>query len=374
MKRLIEVTLLAAFAAAPVLAQVPDADVDPNPASPGSWAFGTSIPCATLGETTFGPINVGAPTPRAGQLGVGFLNGVYHVSTRGTDVSPFTPHAVLRFDSTGAFLGEYPQITQTNTSAWGYRDLATDGTFLYAGWETGVARHNADGSGGTLVFNGTAPGGVGIWRALAYDPTGDGGNGSFWTCNFGSALVEVRKSNFTMIRSFPNLDNWSLYGLAKDPCGDFLWGYSSPNQGFVVQISTTTGRQTGVRFFPECVPGTGVFPTHPGCQIQGGLSGVPGGAGGSGNFWDLVSLGQATNDSIIGHKVYVSNACDLCEVGGCEPCDANCDGTIDAFDIEPFIAILTGGPACSACAADADGNGVVDAFDIEPFIACLTGP
>ncbi len=59
---------------------------------------------------------------------------------------------------------------------------------------------------------------------------------------------------------------------------------------------------------------------------------------------------------------------------GCEPCDANCDGVVDAFDIEPFIAILTGGQGCSPCAADADGNGVVDAFDIEPFINCLTGP
>jgi bacillopeptidase F len=58
----------------------------------------------------------------------------------------------------------------------------------------------------------------------------------------------------------------------------------------------------------------------------------------------------------------------------CEPCDANCDGVIDAFDIEPFIAILTGGQGCSPCAADTDGNGVVDAFDIEPFINCLTGP
>ncbi len=62
-----------------------------------------------------------------------------------------------------------------------------------------------------------------------------------------------------------------------------------------------------------------------------------------------------------------------CE-SGCEPCDANCDGVIDAFDIEPFIAILTGGQGCSPCAADADGNGTVDAFDIEPFINCLTGP
>jgi hypothetical protein len=60
--------------------------------------------------------------------------------------------------------------------------------------------------------------------------------------------------------------------------------------------------------------------------------------------------------------------------GGCDPCDANCDGAIDAFDIEAFINILLGGTGCSACAGDTNGDGAVDAFDIEPFIACLVGP
>jgi hypothetical protein len=60
-------------------------------------------------------------------------------------------------------------------------------------------------------------------------------------------------------------------------------------------------------------------------------------------------------------------------VGGCEPCDVNCDGVVDAFDIDPFIGLLLGGgSACSPCAADANGDGVIDAFDIEPFVNCLT--
>ncbi len=59
---------------------------------------------------------------------------------------------------------------------------------------------------------------------------------------------------------------------------------------------------------------------------------------------------------------------------GCDPCDTNCDGTIDAFDIEPFIDVLLGGPGCSSCSGDTDGSGTVDAFDIEPFINCLVGP
>jgi hypothetical protein len=62
--------------------------------------------------------------------------------------------------------------------------------------------------------------------------------------------------------------------------------------------------------------------------------------------------------------------------GGFDPCDTNCDGTIDAFDIEPFIDLLVSpSPSpCSPNSGDANGDGVVDAFDIEPFIACLVGP
>ncbi len=58
----------------------------------------------------------------------------------------------------------------------------------------------------------------------------------------------------------------------------------------------------------------------------------------------------------------------------CDPCDTNCDGVIDAFDIEPFINVLLGGPGCASCTGDVNGDMVVDAFDIEPFINCLVGP
>lgn len=59
---------------------------------------------------------------------------------------------------------------------------------------------------------------------------------------------------------------------------------------------------------------------------------------------------------------------------GFESADVNCDGIIDAFDIEPLIGLLFGGPKpCSSCAGDVNGDGTVDAFDIEPFIDCLFG-
>jgi WD40 repeat protein len=61
--------------------------------------------------------------------------------------------------------------------------------------------------------------------------------------------------------------------------------------------------------------------------------------------------------------------------------DLNCDGAIDAFDIEPFVLALTDPgqyalqyPSCDANLADINGDGAVDAFDIEPFITLLVGP
>jgi hypothetical protein len=61
--------------------------------------------------------------------------------------------------------------------------------------------------------------------------------------------------------------------------------------------------------------------------------------------------------------------------------DVNCDGALDAFDIEPFITALvdpagyaTQYPDCQLDLADINGDGAVDAFDVEPFIALLVGP
>ncbi|MCH7872782.1 MAG: hypothetical protein IID33_13890 [Planctomycetes bacterium] len=59
-------------------------------------------------------------------------------------------------------------------------------------------------------------------------------------------------------------------------------------------------------------------------------------------------------------------------LGGCVPCDMNCDGTVDAIDIEFFIDILfNNGPRCASCTGDTNGDGMVNAADIEGFINCL---
>ncbi len=76
-----------------------------------------------------------------------------------------------------------------------------------------------------------------------------------------------------------------------------------------------------------------------------------------------------------------SGTFEILEGAGAAAGDTNCDGAIDAFDIEPFILALTDPigyvsqfPDCDISSADANDDGVVDAFDIEPFIHLLTGP
>ena len=55
--------------------------------------------------------------------------------------------------------------------------------------------------------------------------------------------------------------------------------------------------------------------------------------------------------------------------------DPNCDGAINALDIEDFIDLLfNGGLPCNTCTGDTNADGTIDALDIEPFLNCLFGP
>ena len=61
-----------------------------------------------------------------------------------------------------------------------------------------------------------------------------------------------------------------------------------------------------------------------------------------------------------------------------EPGDVNCDGSIDGFDIEPFLLALFDPdeyaiqfPDCDINTADINEDGSINAFDIEPFLELL---
>ncbi|MCG3126111.1 MAG: hypothetical protein CHACPFDD_00941 [Phycisphaerae bacterium] len=71
-------------------------------------------------------------------------------------------------------------------------------------------------------------------------------------------------------------------------------------------------------------------------------------------------------------------ATDICLLQRYSPGDLNCDGSVDGFDVEPFLLALTDPhlygvvyPACDAMLADVNADNSLNGFDIEPFVGIL---
>ncbi len=105
------------------------------------------------------------------------------------------------------------------------------------------------------------------------------------------------------------------------------------------------------------------------------------------SLYDLMTLTLPTYTSVDGLTGYefaftISAEFDPC--AGTPPADANCDGAVDFFDIDPFVIAVVDGelawmdyfggtPPCDfLCVNDLDGSGTVDFFDIDPFVVCVT--
>ena len=56
----------------------------------------------------------------------------------------------------------------------------------------------------------------------------------------------------------------------------------------------------------------------------------------------------------------------------CEPCDTNCDGSVDLTDVQGLICLLLQVcEPCDYCTGDANNDGSVDLADVIAFIECL---
>ena len=173
--------------------------------------------------------------------------------------------------------------------------------------------------------------------------------GGTWTPAF-EWPVRVRV-NYTLA-SDPTQSQYWIHGFYVDPPGDGT-RVNDPGYG-LIPIFEDTEVTPGVwethtfDLFQE-LPDLGVIYT-----IEVGVAG-----------WGYE--GQGDNVGISGE-------------GGYELGDLNCDGSVNAFDIDPFVLALTdpagyaaAWPDCDIMLADCNGDGVVDAFDIDPFVELLTG-
>jgi hypothetical protein len=262
---------------------------------------------AGLGTVTLGPVNTNILNGGNGELGIQYYpgNGMTYVSRRGTGTLTTAPHSLLIIDQTGALVGTVQQGPGATGGAWGHRDGATDGyaggTKLFFGDDFGI--HCYEMSSGTPVYatgaqtvmaaNGpqtcSFPLAVqaltgGITRALEYDPNGNGGNGSFWSCNFAGPLVQFSLAG-TLLTSFPSTTNapaWSAYGLALNLQTNKLWVNSSPAGSATVvasvaELDPATGIFTGRKIRPVGTSGAGTSPWV--YAAQGGLCYIQGRVG-----------------------------------------------------------------------------------------------
>ena len=174
-------------------------------------------------------------------LGVEYAFGYLWVTNAGTS-SASPPNYLVKIDISGPTPVVVNTYTQTSTTGWGWRDMCSDGTYLYASEGTSIIQIDPNTGSPTGV---TIPSPINPARALAYDPATD----HFWTISFSTNLFEIDR-NGTIIHSFPN--PVSSYGAGWDPYsvgGPFLWlnaGTSTGDTYHMDQVNPVTGTLTGV--------------------------------------------------------------------------------------------------------------------------------
>lgn len=161
--------------------------------------------------------------------------------------------------------------------------------------------------------------------------------------------------------------------LGGDPVG-FAYGHVDlpPQAGVMLweyQLTAAGGARASLSF-RDTLLWNQMHPTPPGQWVRG-AAWVGDVAGQAGQLVFAFNLGGGLNPGEFRFRdlrVYSRGS------PVCLPCDINCDGSVNGFDVEPLIDLLTGGGSrCSPCAGDMDGDGSVNGFDVEPFVAALTG-
>ena len=135
-------------------------EVDPNPTSSAVVSEAPGDLLATY--------DIEAITGETGNLGVEFAEGYLWVTARGL-VNP-NGNSIWKIDvSSGSpvYVADYPQ---GNADAWGWRDMAYDGTYLYASYNQSIIQFDpVTGTATGVTFTGPENPN----RALAYDPATD---------------------------------------------------------------------------------------------------------------------------------------------------------------------------------------------------------
>ncbi|MCD4696042.1 MAG: choice-of-anchor D domain-containing protein [Bacteroidales bacterium] len=120
---------------------------------------------------------------------------------------------LYQLSTSGTLVNSY---TQGTSSDWGMRDMAFDGTYLYAGDDNGFYQINPATGSVTTLFTGNL--GLTVIRALAYDP----GSGNFYASNWDTQIIEFTSSG-TTVNTYTAPGLTGMYGLAYDESTGHLW-------------------------------------------------------------------------------------------------------------------------------------------------------
>lgn len=238
-------------------------------------------------------------------LGVVVDTSTGHFLVSGSGPGSPSPHWIFELDGTGQLVQRFNQPAVHSVTGFGIRDLAFDGSSLIGGSEMGISVFSTSG---VLVnqidtqngpypivqpITGQVAAQLTVFRAIALDKAGNGGNGSLLVADFGSPIYEIDFAG-NILATFPNL-GWSAYGLAIDPVTGNPWVYAGPS-GQIEELDRATMVPTGRRLAP-IAPGA-----------QGGLA-LASPIAGHHEPWatqsSLVYLVQGTTDRIAVQRLHL---------------------------------------------------------------------
>lgn len=186
--------------------------------------------------------------------------------------SAANPNKLYKHAIDGSLIATYDQVS---TQAWGMRDLAFDGTYLYGGDETGMYQIDPATGANTLLFSNTF--GTGCLRALTYYPP----NNTFLAVNWSGSLVEFNVAGSQVGSYTAPAALTGIYGMAWDSWNGKLWLFDqsgTPGTTFF-EYDMSTQALTGVSYqlpllagLTDQIAGGAFFSTSivPGLAVLGG--------------------------------------------------------------------------------------------------------
>jgi hypothetical protein len=218
----------------------------------------------------------------------------------------------------GVLVNTYTQPT-TNWGAWGWRDLCSDGQYLYTGDDTTNPGYitQIDPKTGTPTGVNYGPYPVVPCRALAYDPVSD----CFWTASFSSSVYQCFRDGTYNTFGNPGV---TAYGAAMEETNNMVWWWSQSGatgtEAF--EYDPATQSLTGQTFAAQTT-----FP-----------NGMAGGAGCRevGGNWEIIGMVQSSPDHVGAFDLDVSGVAPALKVSP-DVIDSRVGGTV-TFDLNAGAA------------------------------------